>query len=77
MPFIMTSLSYLSWLRFGRSIKYKLLNTFEFTKAVSDTVLSIINDRVFVMINAAYNDKPLMFYRDYILGEYRLPSLGS
>ena len=32
---------------------YKLLNTFEFIKAVSDTVLD--------MTNAAYYDKPLIF----------------
>ena len=32
--------------------EYKLLNTFEFIKAVSDTVLD--------MINAAYYDKPLI-----------------
>ena len=32
---------------------YKLLNTFEFIKAVSDTVLD--------KINAAYYDKPLIF----------------
>ena len=35
------------------SIEYKLLNTFEFIKAVSDTV--------FEMINAVYHDKPLIF----------------
>ena len=35
------------------SSEYKLLNTFEFIKAVSDTVL--------VMINAAYYAKPLIF----------------
>ena len=32
-----------------------MLNTFEFIKAVSDTVLD--------MINAAYRDKPLIFIR--------------
>ena len=33
--------------------EYKLVNTFQFIKAVSDAVLD--------MINAAYQDKPLMF----------------
>ena len=48
----------LSGQRFGRSSspiirqEYKLLNIFEFIKAVSDTVLD--------MRNAAYYDKPLI-----------------
>ena len=35
------------------SNEYELLNTFKFIKAVSGTLLG--------MINATYNDKPLMF----------------
>ena len=37
---------------------YKLLNTFEFIKAVSDTVLD--------KINAAYDNKPLTFLLCYV-----------
>ena len=33
--------------------EYQLLNTFEFIKVISDTVLD--------MINSAYHDKPLIF----------------
>lgn len=42
---------------------------FMFIKAVSATA--------FDMINAVYNDKPLIFYRVYILGEVRLSSSGG
>ena len=49
--------------------EYKLLNTFEFIKAVSGTV--------FDMINAVYHDMPLIFYRGYVSGEANLPSSGS
>ena len=37
------------------TFEYGLLNTFEFIKAVSDTV--------FDMINAVYHDKPLIFIK--------------
>ena len=40
-------------LRLGRSSEYKLLKTFEFIMAVSENLLD--------MINAIYNDKPLIF----------------
>ena len=65
------------------SSAYKLLKTFEFIKAISDTVLDMINavyhdkplmmfikavsDFVFDMINAVYHDK-----RGYVSGEVRL-----
>ena len=46
------------------SMEYELLNTFEFIKAVSGTVLD--------MINLVYYDKPLMFIRAIRLSLSRL-----
>ena len=45
--------------------EYKLLKTFEFTKAASDTVISMMNgaydDKPLIFIGATYRDKPLIF----------------
>ena len=53
-PLVFTRATFLGEARLpSSSMEYKLLNTFEFIKAVSDTVLD--------MINAAYYAKHLIF----------------